>query len=277
MLARAVIAAALLSAPLALTGSSAAGAPGDDSIPVHLCQADLRLPGGGFLDLEVSKSFREDGSVASMLVRLQDNQAGAVRLLKPDDRAFVQLDWPGEHRLNSYGEPFDWSRGSILINFIAADREANFGLLPGEKWRQVVIDRDGSALVHEADGIRILTLSLLDTHLTSGLGHPSSPGRLSMSLDSFLAWGSGVETVRVYETRVKRREPVAHSNPDSPVGRMRVVGVYDVDVAAVGRAAAAARTATEQWEAGLSDSWRDCARTTEGGQIHVGANRIESR
>jgi hypothetical protein len=95
-----------------------------------------------------------------------------------------------------------------------------------------------------------------------------------MSLDSFLAWGTGVERLTVYETRVTRRKKVPSSSPTSPAGRIRVVGSYEVDMAALALAFVQVRGVTEKWEAGLASSWRQCERTTEGGEILVTERRV---
>jgi hypothetical protein len=265
--------AALISCALPVP-SRAAEASGPEAVPVHRCQFSQRVPEGGQANLEIFKSFGTDGAVNSMQVHWEDNQAGAVRLLNPDDRAFVSLQWPGEHRIGRYEEEFDWSRGSITVTLLVADAAANFRLLPGEEWRQMVVDRNGSVLVHERKGMRTLFLSGLDLRLVSDLEPPTSPGRLSMSLDSLLAWGTGVERLTVYETRVTRRKKVPNTYPTSPAGRIRVVGSYEVDVAALALAFAQVRAATEAWEAGLASSWRQCEQTIEGGDILVTEARV---
>jgi hypothetical protein len=93
-----------------------------------------------------------------------------------------------------------------------------------------------------------------------------------MSLDSFLAWGSGVPHLTVYETRVKRRTPAKNTYPSSPAGARRIIGAYDVDMPALKRTVALIRVTTERWERSLSTSWRTCRRTTEGGDIVVTDN-----
>jgi hypothetical protein len=257
----------LIAATAGAMPAEASGAAAEP-VPVYRCQLNLRLSENDPVYLRASKSFREDGTVNSMMVQWEDNQGRAVRRQDPNDRAFVTFQWPGGHRFAREGEPFDWSQGSIEISLITA-APGRHQVLRGEEWRQVVVDRDRAALVHDSDGMRILLLSGLDLHLMSELEDLTSPGRLDMGLDSLLAWGAGATTVTVYEMLVTRRPRTRNSSPTSPAGRRRIVGSYDIDVAALARAGAQARETTVRWEAGLASRWRECERTTEGGEILV--------
>lgn len=251
---------------LATFAAAASAKQGDGAVTVYQCEHNARLPEDGYADLRVVKSFREDGSVYSMHVDWEDNQGSLVRLSRAGDQAFLSLKWPGEHRIRRDGEPFDWSRGSVNVTFLAAD-SGNFRNLKGEKWKQVIVARDDSVLVREQDGMKLLSLMGFNLHLVTELEALSSPGRLTMSLDSLLAWGSGVEWLTVYETRVTRRKKDRNTFPDSPVGRSRIVGSYQLQAAALERAAGLIREATQEWEASVAGRWRECPRRTEGGTI----------
>jgi len=247
----------------------ASPATANDPIPVFQCVLSAPLPDGG-PRLLVLKSFRENGRVNSMHVSWEDNAAsGLVRPPSPNDRIFVSLRWPGEHRIGRPDDPFDWSEGSITMNLLLANAAANFGLRQGEEWRQVMVDRDQSVTTISEEGVRLAIASPIDMLLMSDLEPTTTPGRMSMSLNSFLAWGSGVQHLTVYETRVTRRNPVKNSYPTSPAGAHRIIGAYDVDMPALGRTVALIRTTTERWERSLSTSWRTCRRTTEGGDMVV--------
>ena len=247
----------------------ASPAAASDPVPVFQCVLDAPLPEGG-PRLLILKSFRENGEVNSMHVSWEDNAAsGLVRPPNRGDRAFVSLNWPGEHRIAQPDLAFDWSKGSITMNLLLANATENFRLDSGEEWRQVIVDRNQSVATINEAGARFLILSAIDMHLMSDLEPTTSPGRLNMSLDSFLAWGSGVRHVTVYETRVKRRSPAKNSYPTSPAGAHRIIGAYDVDIPALARTAALIRETAERWEGSLSTSWRHCKRTIEGGDIVV--------
>jgi hypothetical protein len=247
----------------------ASSATASEPVPVFQCILNAPLPEGG-PRLLILKSFREDGEVNSMHVSWEDNAASdLVRLSSPGDKAFISLKWPGRHRISQPDTAFDWSQGSIAINLLPANTAENFRLDPGEEWRQVIVDRNQSVATVNDGGSKFAIPSPIDMVVLSDLEPTTSPGRLNMSLDSFLAWGSGVPHVTIYETRVKRRNPAKNSYPKSPAGAHRIIGVYDVDIPALARTVASIRETTERWERSLSKSWRHCKRTTEGGDIVV--------
>jgi hypothetical protein len=256
------------------TAFVASAAAASDPVPVFQCVLSAPLPDGG-PRLLVLKSFRENGDVNSMHVSWEDNAAsGLVRPPNQGDRIFVSLRWPGEHRSGRPDDPFDWSQGSITMHLLLADAAANFSVRTGEEWRQVLVDRNHSVSRISEGGEAFADPSVLDMLVMSDLEPTTSPGRMSMSLNSFLAWGSGVQYLTVYETRVKRRTPPKNSYPTSSAGAHRIIGAYDVDMAALAHTVAMIRAATEQWESTLSTSWRNCRRTTEGGDITVADPRI---
>lgn len=240
---------------------------------VFQCMLIAPLPDGG-PRLLVFKSFREDGSVNGMHVSWEDNAvSGLARTSKAGDRVFVRLTWPGEHRIGKPDDRFDWSQGSIEMHLLL-ENPASFALRPGEEeWRQVVIDRDRSVVTIDRKGARYASVSRINMLLMSDLEATTTSAQMTMSLDSFLAWGAGVPHVTVFETRVRRSTPAKNSYPASPAGARRIIGIYDVDTTEVGRTVAMIRVTTEQWERSLSSSWRTCRRTTEGGDIVINNNK----
>lgn len=250
---------------LAAFATGAGDEPRDQPVPVYQCEHSERLPKGGYSDLRVLKSFREDGSVYGMQVEWDDNQGSLVRLTQPGDRAHLSLKWPGDHRISAEGEPFDWSHGSIKVSLIAANG-ANLRNLKGEKWKRIIVTRDDSVRIYGQDGTKQLMLMGFNLHLASDLEHLGSPGWLTMPLGSLLAWGSGVERVTVYETRVTRRKQGRNAFPDSPIGRSRIVGAYELEPAALERMARLVREATLNWEAEVAKRWRNARVDSRAGQ-----------
>jgi hypothetical protein len=187
-----------------------------------------------------------------------DAASGLVRSPSPGDRIFVSLRWPREHRIGRPADPFDWSQGSIKIDLLPLD------LRSGEEWRQVIVDRDQSVTTINEAGARFASVSPYQMLLMGDLEATISPSLLNMSLNSFLAWGSGVQRLTVYDTRVTRRTRAKNSYPESLAGARRIIGAYDVDMPALARAVALIRATTERWERSLSTSWRNCRRATEG-------------
>lgn len=241
----------------------------EEPIRVFQCTLSEPLPEGG-PRLNASKSFREDGAVNSMYVSWEDSDNG--ELVRPPgsrDRVSMRLSWPGEPRIGKPEDLFDWSQGFITMHLLLGNAAANFALRKGEQWRQVVVDREQSVITRTEDGARFAFLPSLDMLLMSDFEPTSTPGRLNMSLNAFLAWGSGVPHLTVYEMRVKRRTPARNSYPTSPAGARRIIGAYDVDMAGLERKVALIREATERWERSLSTSWRTCRYTTEGGDLVV--------
>jgi hypothetical protein len=248
-------------APPAAAGAAADEQPRQDRATLYRCTRSIQGFEGepGFLALE--KVFREDGTVYSRSVVLEDYAPSFVPV-QASARAFATLRWPGDHRFQREVEPFNWSRGSIQISYL--DGTVNrFRPLRREVWRQVVLDRNGAALIHETGGMRMLFLNGLNMHLMSELAPLSSPGRLHMALDDLIAWGTGAERLTVYETMVQRRRYVPNVYPNGPAGRMRIVAEYDIDMAVLARRVAQVRAATASWESGLTDIPGSCERTVE--------------
>jgi hypothetical protein len=152
---RAVTAAALAVATASVGSTSAAAS---EPVPVHRCHLDARIPDDGAAHLRAFKSFRDDGSVNSMHVTLEDNGASAVRRGSAGDQAFVTLRWPGDHRARPKDAPFDWDEGSIQITYLSANGGERHRTLRGEEWRQVIIDRNNAALAYASEGRRELFL-----------------------------------------------------------------------------------------------------------------------
>lgn len=255
-------ATAVILAVFAVPAAAADDQPREDRATLYRCTRSIQAFEGepGFLALE--KVFREDGTVYSRSVVLEDHAPRFVRFAQASARAWATLRWPGDHRFQREVEPFSWSRGSIDISYLDG-AAARYRPLPREVWRQVVVDRNGAALIHETGGMRMLFLTGLNMHLMSELAPISSPGRLHMALDDLVAWGTGAERVTVYETMVQRRRYSPNVYPNGPAGRMRIVADYDIDVPVLERRVAQVRAATDAWEAGLTNVRETCERTLE--------------
>jgi hypothetical protein len=236
--------------------------PRQDRATLYRCARSIQAFEGepGFLALE--KVFREDGTLYSRSVVLEDSAPRFVRLPQTSASASATLRWPGDHRFQRETEPFSWSRGSIQINYLDG-RMDRYRPLRREVWRQIVVDRNGAALIHETGGIRTLFLSGLNIHLVSELAPLSSSGRLHMALDDLIAWGTGAERVTVYEVMVQRRRYVPNVYPNGPAGRMRIVAEYDIDAAALAARVAQVQAAASAWEAGLTNVRETCERSVE--------------
>ena len=245
----------------------------EEPVPVFRCQLNLRLPGGGSEDVRAFKSFRHDGTVNAMFVEMSDLAGSLVRMRQRGERSIVTMRWPGDHRLRDEAAPFDWASGSIRISYPGHTNAAR--PRTGEVWRQVVVDRDRSALVHESDGGRILFLSGLQLHLASELGPLSDPGDLRTGLEALLAWGRGANSVTVFETLVRRARP-ENGNSQSPAGRRRIVAEYELDMAALAGTVGRVRAAVSDWETQMESRWRQCEPMIEGGDIIVTTARQEA-
>lgn len=269
-----IVKLSLTTAAFFATSLLAAPVEASDPVDVYQCMYSGPLPEGG-PQLTILKSFRKSGAVNSKSVWWEDNGGSAVvEPSNPGDRVFVSLRWPGDHRIPRPDEAFDWSQGSITMNLLVAQAAENFRLEAGEEWRQVVVDRNDTVTVSGPASSRLLALSPIDALLVSDFGPTSTPGRLNMSLDAFLAWGSGARRITVYETRIRPGKPDKTRGPALPVARRRIIGDYDVNISALAQTVASIRDAAQRWEAGLSTSWRQCRRTTEGGDIAItNANR----
>lgn len=251
----------LLAALLAAGAAHAAAAAEPEKAPAILftCRERIANPGGISGALSLEKRFREDGSVRSFTASLEDWQGSFVRARA--GRAMATLRWPGEHRFAREGVPFDPTDGSVKITFLGDDGGYH-RFLKNERWRQVVVDRNRSVMVHDTDGMRTLFLNGFEMWLTSELTSLSSPG-LNMSVDGLLAWGTGTDRLTVYETLVQRRRYRKNVYPNSPAGRMRVVAEYEIDVAALRRSVDTVREAARGWEAELGDFRTKCERDVE--------------
>lgn len=238
----------------------------EESAVEYRCRTRIPNLGGDSGALSLDKTFSPDGSVRAMTVNLEDWKPPYVKPAGVGERAMATIKWPGDHRIPRSPEPFSWSNGSIEISYFA-EGSRRYSPLKGERWRQVVVDRNRSAIVHESGGMRTLFVGGLDMVVQSGLMDLPSPGKLSMSLDGLLAWGSGVASLTVYETLVTRRKYRKHSYPTTPAGRARIVGQYDLDAAILARKVQQVRDSTSAWEAGLTDFKTVC----EKGVVEAGA------
>lgn len=245
---------------LALLLAAAAQAPAPPPQPAMLFRCRERIDNfeGTSGALSLDKSFREDGTPLGLNVQLEDRSGSVMPGRGPTEQTGMTLSWPGRHRVAIRPEPFSWSNGGIDVYYSGPTNR--YVYRRDERWRRVIVDRAGSMIVHESDGARWIFVSGLDLYLMSNLQDLGSPGRLWMSLDGLLAWGSGRERVTVYETVITERR---ERNQGPALGQERIVGQYDIDIPALARLAARVRAATEAWEAGLTDLAARCTREPE--------------
>jgi hypothetical protein len=221
---------------------------------VYTCQERI-APFGKNGVLTIYKSINPDGSTFSLRVQWEDGSPTIVSRATPNDQVFLTLDWPGDQTLGADYKPLDWSTGSIKITYLPASPNNRFVRRKNELWSQAVVDRNGSIRSYDDKGVRYVWFSGLDLFLTND--PVSGSGRFSMSLDNFLAWGSGVDHVTVYELAIARRQKPPGSS-DTNIGAKRVVASYRVDMVALAAMVRAVRDKVTAWEASLVDFKTRC-------------------
>lgn len=227
---------------------------------IYRCATDIQNIDGGFGRLSLSKSFFEDGAVAGMEVYWEDRTAPFVRPHLGSGGASATFRWPSD-RITMRPPPFSWSNGSIHIGYTGAGSEGRYQPRQRERWRQVLVVRDGSVLIHGQGSERFLYL-YGHAHLMTDLQELSTSGSLFISIDSLLAWGAGAERVTVYELLVKAARARRTDSSTNPVEQRRIITSYDIDMTALARVVGTVRRMTEEWEATLTDFRRDCERAS---------------
>ena len=215
--------------------------------------------GGDSGVLDIYKTFYEDGTVQSMTVRWEDDGGSFIIPSNATGHGSAALVWPGDYRIGRSPERLDWAHGSISVHYYTNGQHAD-KLAKKERWSQVIIDRSLSQFVYEQDGIRMLFGNGLDMTLKSEL---NSSGGLHMSLDTLLAWGMNLERLKVYETRAIPRKLGPTTQSNSPLGRMRIAGEYEIDVPKLTRKKDQVQDAVTKWEASLGDFKSKCQREVE--------------
>jgi hypothetical protein len=259
----------LTAGPGAASGQPAR--PPERELVTYVCDGRVPLPAPTPATLSLTKVFLEDGSVHHESVELYED-AGFIRPREASDRISVTLKWPGDHRFRGVPEPFSWADGSIRINLFT---QAAYRHERREVWQQTVIDRDDRAMVYEHDGVRSLLPSAMGLTLATPLDPPTNAGSVTASIDSLLAWGHDVERLTVYFLYVQRRRYRPNEFPNDGVGRRRIAGQYQIEMAGFARRVAQVREAATQWERGLGD-FHACRRQIEypDAQIVVTDQRI---
>jgi hypothetical protein len=245
-----------LTAALPLAGTCVAAPPKPPPATYFACSHRIADLGGHSGALELEKTFGEDGSVRSFSVTLEEWEGSFIRHRSPAERSSVELRWPGNQHVSATSRRFSWAEGSIKIN-ISNDGLHRFQ--KKERWRQTVVDRNGTVFVHDEQGMRSLFLNGFEMWLMSDMRSLSSPG-LEMSVDALLAYGTGVPTLTVYETLLQHRRYRRNVYPNTPIRRLRVVAEYEIDVLALARTVAEVKQAAQSWEAGLGDFKVECER-----------------
>lgn len=180
-----------------------------------------------------------------------------VRVQRDPNDGWITIGWPGDNAWDkspASADPAD--KAVIRISSFALFRQA---FRKKERWRQAIIARGSEVLVARDGEDHILLLSPLEPALVSDFGPVSD--MLTMPIANLLAWGSGRDTLTVYDVFVQPRKYVANAFPNGPAGKMRIVGEYRVDIAALADAWARARAQHAAWRAGLTDAKAMCAPT----------------
>lgn len=208
--------------------------------------------------LTLEKHFQEDGSPFGFAVTFEDGSGAIAAGRAPGTRTSLTLRWPRARGVPARAVA-GWPEASIHV-YLFDDARAGIRR-PGELWRRVLVDRGDDSIVVPPlpEGGQGVALPGLDLYLASELQPFYMTTRLDMSLDSLLAWGSGRERLTVYETVVTPLRPRGR-DWERAIRSERVVGVYDIDVAALARLPARVRAAAEAWEAGLTDLAGRCER-----------------
>ena len=252
----------------------AAAPPPVQPIAVHRCQLNANVPAQSEGLLRAWKTFSLDGTPLGMQVQWDYRHPAFVRPLEAGGDATASIQWPGNYGFRTSEQPFDWSRAAIRLDYNGPSTQARYSPLPGEEWRQIIVDRNRSVLVNDDGSMRTLILSGLDMHLMGELEYLAAPGALTGSLDTLVAWGTGARSITVYETMVTRRAPQRNTYPNDPIGQRRIISTYDLDIVALAGAVAQARAVVERWEQGLATTWSQCERDTENNQIVIPDERI---
>lgn len=221
---------------------------------VYSCQERI-APFGKNGVLTIYKSINPDGSTFALRVQWEDSGPTIVARATPNDIVYLTLSWPGDQILGADYKPLDWSTGSIKVTYLPASPNNRLVRRKNELWSQAVVDRNGSIRTYDDKGVRYVWFSGLDLLLTND--PTSGSGRFSMSLDNFLAWGSGVDHVTVYELAVAKRSKVPGSNEPN-IGAKRVLASYQVDTVALAAIVKMVRARVAEWEGSLSDFKTKC-------------------
>ena len=236
---------------LLLAGAQPSGGP-----VVYQCSeriADFEGTGGA---LTLTKGFRREGSPSTFEVVLEDGSGRVAAGRASDTHTSLTIRWSADPRVEVSGATtplYGWIEIELYgdARSLVTQRD--------EQWRRVLVDRNGLLLLHSLpDGGQGIVVPHRGLYLSSELlPLNTNYRRLGMLLGDLLVWGGGRERLTVYETvvtpmRQRRR------NWDRAVGLERVVGTYEIDMAALARLAASALTVAEAWEAGLTDVTRRC-------------------
>ena len=225
---------------------------------LHRCRERMPDFEGMRGGLTFDKSFRVGGAPATFDIILEDESGTVTTGLPPTTRTRLTLHWVTQYR-DGVPSPAGYLGGEIQVELFG---DARAQTTPGDaRWRRVLMDRDN--LLRRStlpDGGEQMMVPHLGLYLASELlPLATTPRRLNMSLDSLFAWGSGRERLIAYET-VVIPWPRRGRDRERAIWLERVVGAYQIDLAALARLAARARAAGAAWEAGLTDVARRCER-----------------
>jgi hypothetical protein len=258
-------------AALSLLLSSATAQPGDGPLPIHLCELNSQnIPENNQGLLHASKAFDLQGrALGGMQVRWESYNPSFVRAHENGGSATARVEWPGSNRFRMPSPPFDWENSEIRIDYRSPSTQNRYQPLDGEEWRQFIVDRNQSILIHNQERMSTLLLSGLNLHLVSELEPLSGSAALIGSPESLIAWGKGARRVTVYEVMATRRRPRRNSYPIDPVQRRRIIAAYDLDGTQLEQSLGQVREAVERWEQEIASTWSQCERVTGDGAVVV--------
>lgn len=169
----------------------------------------------------------------------------------------VMIGWPGGNSWDKTPTPDPSAKANIrIVNIDGVART----MRKKERWHQSIVVRNSEVLVYANGDDRMLFLNPLEPALVSNYGDTSNMD-LTMPVANLLAWGSGLETLTVFDIFVEPRKYDPHSFPNGPAGAMRVVGEYRIDMTALAAAFDKIRAEHRGWRAGLTDFKTRCEAT----------------
>ena len=216
---------------------------------VYRCTEEIADFGGTGDSLTLTKGFRRDGTPIVFEAVLEDGNSAVATGVTPGTQTRLTLSWkvhyPGPPAAPAW---WGWIEIGLLGDARRRVRER------GEQWARVLVVRD--ELLHpysRPDGGQGLAVSHRGLYLSSELQPLSDrPRSLDMSLEALLVWGSGRERITAYETMVTPARQRGRYR-ERAIGLERIVGAYEIDMAALGQLSSRVRTAAETWGAGLTD------------------------
>jgi hypothetical protein len=240
--------------------------------PKTMYQCRHRAPLDGFGGtLEFDTLYTEDGAIFSEGARwtsgywplhtpLPAHLIPARSIILPAGQPngmTVMIEWPGGSVWDKTPTPDPSAKAVMrIVNIDGVART----MRKKERWHQSVVVRNSEVLPYSNGEDRMLFLSPLEPALITNYGQTSNMD-LTIPVANLLAWGSGLETLTVFDIFVEPRKYDPNSFPNGPAGQMRVVGEYRIDMGALAAAFDKIRSEHRNWRAGLADFKANCEAT----------------